>query len=599
MDKLFNEFPPISTQEWIEQIKIDLKSDDLSKIIRKTIDNLQIEPFYRKENTENLPFFNSLPTKFPFVRGYKNHNKWAVRHNFVIKDIKQTVKEIENQNDREIDILGLQLGEKFNFSSKQLAELINSYKKVAFCAFQNVEEVYPMLDSLNLEQAYINFDPYTYNAFVGKFYKPTEEINQKIKELLSNTNTKYKTVGINVHHFANAGATPTQQIAIAIAIAAQYLDFATSNNIPLQTAINNIWFTIGIGCEFFLEISKIRAFRYLYSKLIEAFDANLKENAITHIHGVTLKRNKTIFDAYTNMLRTSIEAFAGIVANVDSMSVIPFDAIYQTPNDFSNRIAINQQIILKNEAYADKYVDPAGGSYYVENLTNKLIDTAWKLFLEIEQNGGYLKALESNFIQNKIIEISQKESVNVETGKTPILGTNKYPNVNENLASLKIEKPLDISDLKKEQSNYVTLKIERLAEKFEQLRMKTEKSNKTPKVFLLTYGNAAMRRARADFSLNFFAVAGFKVIDNLGFETIDAGVETAIKENADIVVLCSSDEEYAAMAQKCSKIQNKIIVVAGNPTSRNEIEAIGIKNFIHVKSNLLSELTNYQKMLNI
>lgn len=599
MDKLFNEFPPVSMQQWIDQIKKDLKSDDLSKIIRKTIDNLQIEPFYRKENTENLPFLNSLPAKFPFLRGYKNHNKWAIRHNFIVKDLKKTVSEIENQNDREIDIIGLQFGEKFNLSENQLLELIKGHKKIAFCAFENVEDIFPMLEKFNLEQAFLNFDPFTHLAFVGKNYKSEQETQNNIEKLISNSNEKYKTIGINTHHFANAGATPAQQIAIALSIAAQYFDFATSKNIPLEKAIKNLWFTIGIGCEFFLEISKIRAFRYLYSKLIEAFDSNLKEKAITHIHGVTLKRNKTIYDSYSNMLRTSIEAFAGIVANVDSLSVIPFDAIYQTPNEFSNRIAINQQIVLKNEAYADRYVDPAGGSYYVENLTNKLIETAWKLFLEIEQKGGYSKAIESNFIQNLVNEIVQKEKANVETGKTPILGTNKYPNVAENLAELKIEKPLDISDLKKENSTFTTLKTERLAENFEQLRQKTEKSKKIPKVFMLTYGNTAMRRARADFSLNFFAVAGFKVIDNLGFDTVEAGIEAAMKENADIIVLCSSDEEYTSMAQKCSTLNNKIIVVAGNPASRPEIEAIGIKNFIHVKSNLFAELANYQKLLNI
>lgn len=600
MEKLFSEFPPVSKEQWIEQIKKDLKTDDLSKLMRKTLDGLVFEPFYTKGDTDKIPFINNLPGTFPFLRGYKVHNNWLKRHNFYFENIEKTRNEILQQSDRELDIIGISFGKNINLTVDELKKLMDGLKNVAFCAYENLENIYKSLNDLNLEKAFLHFDPFTYYAFCGKFYKDKRQIEDSIIELLSNDNENYKTLGINLHHYANAGATQMQQLAIALALISQYFDLATENKIPPEKILKNIWITIGVNSEFFMEIAKIRAFRYLYSKLVEAFFPEYKTQAITHIHAVTVKRNKTIYDPYVNMLRTSIEAFAAVIANADSLSILPYNAIFEHPTDFSNRIAINQQIILKEEAWAHKYVDPIGGSYYVENLTKSLIENAWNLFLEIENQGGFLKAIENEFIQNKIFEIIQKEKEGVQTGRISILGTNKYPNRTEKIGEKNIKAFAEISDMKENEGSFKTLKIERIATDFEQLRLKTEKSGKNIKVFLLTYGDVAMRRARADFSGNFFAVAGFEIIDNPGFENLDQGIQEAIKSDSQIIVLCSSDDQYLMMSQKCvEKIKDKILVIAGNPATRQEIENLGIKNFIHIKSNIYNELSNFQKMLNI
>jgi len=437
----------------------------------------------------------------------------------------------------------------------------------------------------------MNFDPITYIAFVGKHYKNDNEIWQTVEKLLQNSNQNIKTLGINVKHYANAGASPVMQLAFALSIAEDYFNFSTEKNIPIEKVLANIHFNFSVGTEYFMEIAKIRAFRYLFAKFVESYDSKYKNSAKAYVHLTTSRRNKTIFDPHINMLRTTIEGLAGVVAGVDSLNIEAFDTVFSNPDSFSERIALNQQIILKEEAYLNKVIDPAGGSYYVENLTVELISQAWKLFLDIQEKGGFCDALKANYISSMISDLNKKEDEFVNQGRITILGTNKHPNRAEKLKDNKIEKPVDFVRVK---ADFDVLKQYRLAENFENIRLNVEKLISIPKVFLFTYGNAIMRRARADFAGNFFAVAGFDIEDNIGFDSFEEGIEAAKVFGADIVVLCSSDDDYPEMAKVITeKLKGLRIVVAGNPKSKKEIEKYGISDFIHTKSNIYEELIKY------
>jgi methylmalonyl-CoA mutase len=287
------------------------------------------------------------------------------------------------------------------------------------------------------------------------------------------------------------------------------------------------------------------------------------------------------------------------------LQVNGFNSVYEETTEFSERIARNQQILLKEESYFDKIIDPAAGSYYIENLTNSIAEEAWKLFLEIDELGGYIKAVRKGFIQNKIKETSNKKDIAIASGKSGILGTNMFPNTGEF-----IEKDLDNSVFEEtnqayENAEFETLKPYRGTQAFERLRYKTDyysRENKRPVVFLLTYGNLAMRRARAMFSTNFFGCAGFEIIDNQGFKSVESGIKAAIENNADIVVICSSDDEYATIAPEIYEgLKGKaIIAVAGYPKLIIEnLKEKGIKHFIHVKSNVLEDLQKFQAELGI
>jgi methylmalonyl-CoA mutase len=296
---------------------------------------------------------------------------------------------------------------------------------------------------------------------------------------------------------------------------------------------------------------------------------------------------------------------AAAIAGVDSHLVKPFDAAYAKPGEFSERIARNQQLLLKEESYFDKVADPAAGSYYIENLTAELADQAWKLFLEIEEKGGYLEAVKEGFIQQKIADNANAMNIDIATRKKILLGTNQYPNYTEKIENYIPAEVFNSSDFTESGAEFETLKPYRGGLAFGKLRKRTDnysRENKRPAVFMFTYGNLTMRIARAQFAGNFYAVAGFDLIDNLGFKSVEDGVKAAKESGAEIVVICSSDDEYADIAPEIYKELHESceVVVAGYPKGiMDDLNKAGLKNFIHVRSNVLESLQDIQKKLGI
>lgn len=350
-----------------------------------------------------------------------------------------------------------------------------------------------------------------------------------------------------------------------------------------------------------MEIAKFRAARMLWAKIVEAYEPKNLEIAKMNIHATTSKFNQTIYDPYVNMLRGTTESMSATIAGVDSLSVTPYNVAFEKTNDFADRIARNTQILLKEESYFDKITDPAGGSYYIENLTNSIAEHAWKLFQEIEAKGGYVEAFKAGFIQEQVNESANKRLLNIATRREVLLGTNQYPNAQERMESQYDEETIITKSTKRDDAIAEPIRPFRGAEQMELLRVKTDKAKATPKAFMLTIGDLTMRKARAGFASGFFACAGFEVIDNLGFESVEEGVKAAMDQKADIVVVCSSDDEYMEVAPATlEQIGDKAItVVAGYPKIVDELKAKGLKHFIHVKSNLIETLQGFQEELGI
>jgi methylmalonyl-CoA mutase len=349
-----------------------------------------------------------------------------------------------------------------------------------------------------------------------------------------------------------------------------------------------------------MEIAKFRAARMLWAMIVKAYAPACDCAAKMRVHAETSTFNKTIYDAHVNLLRTQTEAMSATIAGVDSLTVNGFDVTYKESDDFSERIARNQQLLLKEESHFDKVTDPSAGSYYIENLTNSIAEQAWKLFLEIQNEGGFFAAVEAGKVQEAMKATSAKRLKDVSARKEVLLGTNQFPNFSEMAAEKITKEACTCANCGCETPRgLATLPTVRAAQEFEDLRLATERSAKRPKAFMLTIGNLAMRLARAQFSCNFFACAGYEVIDNLGFETVEAGVEAAQKAGADIIVLCSSDDEYAEYAPAAFKaIDGKqIFVVAGAPACMEDLKAAGIENFIHVRVNVLDTLKSFNAQL--
>ena len=265
------------------------------------------------------------------------------------------------------------------------------------------------------------------------------------------------------------------------------------------------------------------------------------------------------------------------------------------------RIAKNHQLILKHDSHLDKVADPAGGSYYIESLTASIAKEAWKQFLAIEEMGGFHKAVKEGKVQADIEKTAESRRTALAKRKEILLGTNQYPNFSEKSEGKRPKDSCCGCGCHSDEKQELTIATKRLGEEFEQLRLQTEDSGRRPKAFMLTIGNLAMRQARAQFSCNFLATAGYEVIDNLGFKSVEEGVKAALEAKADIVVICSSDDEYAEYAIPAYQgIGDKaIFIVAGAPACMPELQQAGIENFIHVRVNVLDTLRELNKKLGI
>ncbi|MBE6226439.1 MAG: methylmalonyl-CoA mutase small subunit [Bacteroidales bacterium] len=618
-EKLFAEFPPVSTEQWEQVIIKDLKGADYEKkLVWKTQEGFSVRPYYRAENLTNLKHLGTEAGCFPFVRGTKDNNNWLVRQDYcactgnyaeanaqALDGLKKGVESVgfcidgkKAISEAEMQTLlnGIDLAKvEVNFTGCccATAEIVNSFLSVAKAQGVGAEDL----------KASFDFDPLRVLNQTGAFC--SEKSLSQLKDVIEAAKDfpRVRVIGVEAYSFNDAGASIVQELAFGLAMGSEYLNTLMEAGLSADDAARRIKFTFSVGSTYFMEIAKFRAARMLWANIVKAYGSERECCQKMKIHAVTSSWNQTVYDAYVNMLRGTTEAMSAAIAGVDSLEVLPFDYAFRAPGEFSNRIARNTQILLKEECHFDKVVDPSAGSYFIENLTESIADTAWKLFNEVEKMGGYIEAFKAGFVQNAIKETADKRDKNIATRRETILGTNQYPNFTEKIDADVTAEVVTRKPAPEVSGAMVGAPLEKYrgAQAFEAMRYTTDKSGKQPVAFMVTYGNLAMCRARAQFACNFFAVAGFKVVDNNRFATVEEGVKAALEAKADIIVACSSDEEYAEGAPQIAALagDKAIVVVAGEPACKEELVAKGITNFISVKSNVLETLKDYQTKLGI
>lgn len=620
---LLADFPAVSAQEWMDKITADLKGADFNKrLVWKTNEGFNVMPFYRAEDIENFPTTNVKPGGFPYVRGTKANNDWLVRQNIVVNDAREANKKALDILNKGVNSLGFKV-DKHALSPEYIALLLNGIN--AECVELNFQtcvrkSAYLMdllvdyftaqkYDVLKLEGS-VNFDPMNSMQLKGKKLAKDDVMEMAKNIVLSAARLPfYRVIGVNAVSHNNAGAFAAQELGYALAWGNEYLSSLTDRGVDTSLAAKKIKFNFGVGGNYFMEIAKFRAAKWLWALIVEAYqpacrreNCELTRNGLCYcsmkmrLHAETSSFNKTIFDAHVNMLRTQTEAMSASLGGVNSLTVLPFDASFKSGDEFSERIARNQQLLLKEESNFDKITDPAGGSYYIETLTKELAAQAWKIFLETEDRGGFFAAIQDGSVQADLKATADKRLRDVSSRREVLLGTNQFPNFNE-IAGKKAAPAAGCGC----NDGAATLPVVRAAQEFEALRFATEAATKRPVVFMLTIGNLAMRLARAQFSSNFFACAGYEIIDNLGFATVEEGVTAAREKNADIIVVCSSDEEYAEYGiQAITATKGReILVIAGAPACAEELKAAGVEHFINVKTNVLDALKGFNALLNI
>ncbi|MBP5339520.1 MAG: methylmalonyl-CoA mutase small subunit [Prevotella sp.] len=614
-EKLFTEFTAPTTQEWLDKIEVDLKGADFQKrLVWRTNEGFNVQPFYRREDLKDLKTPDALPGEFPFVRGNKkDSNEWYVRQNIVVTDPAEANKKALDILNKGVDSIGFKLGHA-ELSAEFIETLLKdirldivevSYRACMRHALQLADLLVAYFEKMGYDKEKIvggvGFDPIERMLMKGKDSTMLLPDMPKLVEKLKDY-PNLRCVMVHSDLLNNAGAYIVQEMGYALAWGNEYLQQMVDAGIDVDLAAKKIKFYMGISENYFMEIAKFRAARLLWAQIVKQYEPKCDCACKMVINASTSTYNQTVFDSYVNLLRSQTEAMSAALGGVHSMVVTPFDAAYEKATDFSERIARNQQLLIKEEAHFDRIVDASAGSYYIEHLTDALAQEAWKLFLKVEDEGGFLAAVQAGTVQADINATNVKRHGDAAKRKEFLLGTNQFPNFTEKSEG---KEPCSVccctTATHSTDPDVPALKINRLASDFETLRLATEKAAKVPIAFMLTIGNLAMRQARAQFSCNFLACAGYKVIDNLGFKTVEEGVDAALEANADIVVICSSDDEYAEYAIPAFKYLNgrAMFVVAGAPACMEDLKAAGIENYIHVKCNVLETLKEYNAKLGI
>ena len=620
--KLFDQFAPVTPEEWRAKAEVDLKGADFEKkMVWRTNEGFNAQPLYRSVDIADLKQTKSLPGEFPYVRGTRHNNDWKVRQNINVDDVKAAnAKAIEVLN-KGINSIGFHM----HNSDVDLRELLKGISLPACeinlmccpkCAVKYAKELVEICKENGCVDTFvgsISFNPFkrTFKhgePFPGDIVAMATELMNTVKPVAHLRVLSVDSLALN-----NAGAYIYQELGYALAWGAEWMAMLTDAGFTADEVANRIKFNMGVSTVYFMEIAKFRAARELWALIVKQFNPANDYSCMMNVNAETSRFNQTIYDSYVNLLRSQTEAMSAALACVDSIVVTPFDAPYKKSDDFSERIARNQQILLKEESHLDKVVDPAGGSYYVEMLTKNLAEQAWKLFLDVEDKGGFKAALESGDIINAVNATAKERFDKVAKRREQLLGTNQFPNFTEKAADKADAREAccchcgcnhackecncHCSCNHEETEGAVTLNTKRLAEQFEEVRLATEHAANTPKVFMLTIGNLAMRLARAQFSDNFFACAGYELIDNNGFKTVKEGMDAAMEKKADVVVLCSSDDEYAALIPEAVKeLDGRAELVLAGPET-DEFKAMGITNFINVRTNVLATLKAFNAKL--
>ena len=605
---LFSEFPDIPTSSWEEKIMADLKGADYQKkLVWNSDEGIAVKPYYRQEDMEALDYLEGIGNlKSPGDAS----NGWLICQQISpMGDFSDANKRIKDALKGGAQAIRIQLSKTRLPDVELLAELLDGVSlkgtEFHFGGCMAADALYTALCTLAKQRGTeitelngcLGADPLGTMAETGIPIGSFENLGKLVKQV-KKSSPEMKVIEVHGSLIQNASSNLVDELAFSLAMASEYMSILTEQGIDPLCAQEALLLYFGSGPNYFMEIAKLRAARLLWAKIAEAYGV---ESSRTHIriHSVSSQWNMTLYDPYVNMLRGTTEAMSSILGGADLVNVLPYDYPNGKGTIFSNRLARNVQIILREEAHFDKVTDPAAGSYYIENLTDSLAEKAWDQFCEVESLGGFSKAFAAGWIQEKAEFSKKKKTDRATSGKGRILGTNAYPNFHEmNLHQL-ITSPKSLAR-DATGSTLKPLETFRLSKPFEKLRLETERGKKRPRVLLIKYGNPVWMTARATFAANFFACAGYEIIDRSPFDNVEEGIAFAESEDFEIVVLCSSDDVYRDTAPAVHKALSgtSMVVIAGYPADDMEaLQKAGLEHFIHRNSNVLQTLINFNKAL--
>lgn len=591
-DRLLDDFPPVSTEQWIDAIRRDLKGADYEKrLIWRSEEGIAVKPFYRSEDIRELPNLDALPGEFPYLRGTRLSNAWRIRERISAGDVRSANESARKAVAAGAEDIAFDLQKIRVETASDLLSLVESLDcPVHFEAGPDGLNVLRLLaEAAGTRHGLagsLDYDPH----LDGIEASEVDAMLELVRRVASRA-PGFRPLSVNAHRFRDSGGGIVQELGYALAAGIDYLGGLTSRGFSVDDAARALGFSFAVGSNFFFEIAKLRAARMLWAQAVQSFGPSKADSAKAAIHVRGTRWNKTIYDPYVNIVRGATEALSAVLGGCDSLETPPFDECFRYPDEFSRRLARNTQIIMKKEAWLDRVADPAGGSYYVEALTDSLAREAWKLMQEVEKSGGFYENWKRGSIPAKIEKSRKAKGDAVAHRRIAIVGTNQYPDPQERVLDRIERKPEDAI-------------TPRAAEVFERQRLRTERhaarGGRVPFFLLAEIGDLKMRRARSQFAAGFFECAGFRT-ETVSFANAAEAAAEAAKRKPDAVVLCSSDDAYpAALPVVVAGAGGVPVIVAGYPKETvEELRRAGAADFIHIRANAAEILAAWQARLGI
>lgn len=614
IEKMKNQsFPEKHFLDWERKAEESLKGKPIDSLKTVTYENITLKPLYSKDDEKAG---SEYPGGSDFRRGvnplgYLN-NKWKIAQRVSCQTSTELKEQLGQAFKRGQTALSFMPDTPLFEEPDSLADILNEYYSrypFAIHAGRFQQEMLTVLFNMAERQqdrekvsGFIAEDPVSSFVLDGYLPEEPEKVFEKWAGTVKQANEQFpnlQTILINTTPYHNGGANAVQELGIAAATGVFYLQQLLNSELELEEALSKMIFHFSIGPNFFMEIAKLRAARIIWDKITAVFGAKGEQGGM-EISAETSAFSKTLYDKHVNILRAGNEAFAAVIGGVQYLHVGPFDEITSS-NPFSARIARNTQLILQEETHIDRTVDPAGGSWYIEELTRELSERAWKFFQEIEENGGMLEVLKSGWLQNEISAVLEKRNQDISSRKRSMIGTNVYANLEE--AGLEEgEKNAQLSVPYTDGIKILPIHQVRLSMPYEGLRQKAEevkaRTGEAPAVGLICLGSLKSHKARADFMKGFLAAGGVEGIISESVISGDAAAEFVQSSNSVHFCLCGTNDQYEEMGHEIlaslkARYPEKVFYLAGLPEQEKQSQwkQEGINQFIHVKSNCYETLS--------
>lgn len=582
--RLFDEFSPVGKADWSEQILKDLKGRSLESLQWKFEGGLSLNPIVEKEDISEEGegrrgnFFNQIDSSWQIVQEvYIDDNEAVEQLKTMFQQEVQAVQLLSRESKQQAKWQDALAQIDFRYQAVHLKRDGISLKEMMQMIYAQLAD--NQIESKVLTGTMLRPAEYFHKAFLSENESLFAEEAQMLAEIQEKS-PYFRALGIDLGFVHELGGTIVQQLGFGIALMVEYIEELSKAGVSKETIAKSMAFQFPISGNFFPEIAKLRAFRILISRVWEIYGLENEELISPFILAETSLWNKPAYDAYNNLLRCTTEAMSAVLGGAHALTVRAYNASFEENNEFSLRMARNIQHLLKYESYLDKVSDAGGGSYYIESLTDTFAEAAWALFQSLEKEGGYLASLRMGVISEKIRTSAAEKQAEIEKRKKVFVGINQYPNTEE------VSELIDIEGFS---SHRATLRFENLRAATDAY---TQKTGKRPAAMLLQFGDIAMRNARALFSRNVIGCLGVSVNDWI----VNSDKDLTISEMPNIIVLCSSDEEYFSMGMGIISIlkaqyPNSVLVLAGKPENW---ENLGIAHNIFAGMNVLAFLKELQ-----